>query len=136
MSEKKKGKKSNQVVNTSPSGNLSSGDELIEPKGVENVTQVDDGMVSEESVGNIVTRKARRVAGKVTNVVKVPVQKVATGLGISNGVVGILLALIIAAFGGTGGMMFSNYQYEQKMMRQEIVYDCKEDVDAIKCNDK
>ena len=132
MSEKKKGKKSNQVVNTSPSGNSSSDDKLIEPKGVENVTQIDDGMVSEESVGNIVTRKARRAAGKVTNVVKVPVQKVATGLGISNGVAGILLALIIAAFGGTGGMMFSNYQYEQKMMRQEIIYDCKEDVDAIK----
>ena len=92
----------------------------------------DTEIPSEElSVGSTVAHKVRRARGKITNIIKTPVQKIATGLGVSNGVAGILLVLIVSALGGTGGMMFTNYQYEQQMARQEMVLDnCKEDVEA------
>ena len=118
--------------NRSPDEGASLENSVIEPKGVKNPAPAEADMPAEESVGQSFGRRIRRIGGKMTNIIKVPVEQVAKGLGISNGIAGLLLALIVGAVGGTGGMMFSNYQYEQRMMQQEMVFDCKEDVDSLK----
>ena len=114
-----------ESVDNKNTGNISD-----EPVAVPKGKDTGENFEGEPSFGTSVKNRVRRVGGTITHAVRVPVEKVAKGLGISNGIAGLLLALLVGTVGGTGGMMFYNYQYEQRMMQQEIVLDdCKTDVE-------
>lgn len=72
--------------------------------------------------------------GKVTHVVSNVSGKLGNALGIPKTVAGALAGIVLCTSVAGGGMMVADYNYEQKMMSQEMVLedDCAEDADAAR----
>ena len=58
------------------------------------------------------------------------ITKTSVSLGVSKPVAGGIMALVLGLGGGGAGLLWSNYNYEQKMMAQDVITadDCKTDI--------
>ena len=58
------------------------------------------------------------------------ITKTSVSLGVSKPVAGGIMALLLGLGGGGAGLLLSNYNYEQKMMAQDVIIadDCKTDI--------